>query len=69
MQLQVAQQGLNDWGEELGSENMGLWSAPQHLPQFLTLLRHVQSLHCWLHWEYPLVAWAPGCLLMAGLLR
>lgn len=38
------------------------------LPQFLTLLRHVQGLHQWLYWECPLMTQALGCAFAAGLL-
>lgn len=49
----------------------GLWDppAPPHTPLLLTLLWHVQGLNGWLHWEHPLVAWAPGCVWDAGLAR
>lgn len=69
VQLQVAQQrlyGCGKYREPLWA--CGTPSPAVHAPA-LTLLRHIQGLHGWLHWEHLLMAWAPGCVWTLGLAR
>lgn len=45
----------------------GVFPPPPRRSLLLTLLGQIQGLHSWLHWERPLVARAPGCVLEAGM--
>lgn len=69
VQLQVAQQRLYGCGKSRAHSGPVGPPAPPRMPLLLTLLRHIQGLHGWLHWEHPLMAWAPGCVWDAGLAR